>query len=270
MRIAYDNKASLKFERCRVEVIGFDFKLHGFFRRPLSISSYHITHFHTATEVYWGTRHQSLLPETVIIIPPHCDIRYGSRKGGCRHSWARVSGSQIKTMLTNYNLPIAEPILLENKQTTIKWLKLLHEELVAGEDANPHIVYHLFGVWLNQLARQHAMDQPNRIPTAFIQAKQKIQSDYLQPLALRDIAQSVGLSEAYLCVGFRKHFGVSPIAFLIRLRMLHAVGLLENIDLNISEVAALSGYDDHFHFSKLFKKHCGMSPNQYRKEHFGM
>ena len=45
--------------------------------------------------------------------------------------------------------------------------------------------------------------------------------------------------------------------------------LLEEGDKSIQEVAACVGYDDAYHFSKLYKKHFGISPSQTRKNQNG-
>jgi iron complex transport system substrate-binding protein len=40
---------------------------------------------------------------------------------------------------------------------------------------------------------------------------------------------------------------------------------LTDPSLSLREAAAATGYDDVYYFSKLFKKHHGISPGRYRK-----
>lgn len=47
--------------------------------------------------------------------------------------------------------------------------------------------------------------------------------------------------------------------------MTNAQYLLEQSAHNVSEVANIVGYDNPLYFSRLFKKHFGISPAQYRK-----
>ncbi len=56
----------------------------------------------------------------------------------------------------------------------------------------------------------------------------------------------------------------SPINYLIGVRLRQARYLLLDRQLQISEIARRVGYDDLFHFSKLFKKHFGLSPRALR------
>ncbi|HBI1921661.1 TPA: AraC family transcriptional regulator, partial [Enterococcus faecalis] len=39
--------------------------------------------------------------------------------------------------------------------------------------------------------------------------------------------------------------------------------LLKNDSLSVKEVAKTVGYEDAYHFSKLFKKYYGKSPSQF-------
>ena len=47
--------------------------------------------------------------------------------------------------------------------------------------------------------------------------------------------------------------------------MNNAVSLLETTDYNVTEISAIIGYDNPLYFSRLFKKHKGVSPSEYRK-----
>ena len=47
--------------------------------------------------------------------------------------------------------------------------------------------------------------------------------------------------------------------------MNNAESLLETTDYNVTEITAIIGYDNPLYFSRLFKKHKGVSPSEYRK-----
>ncbi|CAN5780758.1 hypothetical protein BH09VER1_BH09VER1_17710 [soil metagenome] len=83
---------------------------------------------------------------------------------------------------------------------------------------------------------------------------------------LGDLAKIAGLSPPYFCSQFKKTFGVSPMESLIHHRLHHAAHLLTNWNLNISEISAQVGYQDLFHFSKMFRKKFGMSPRKVRAQ----
>lgn len=75
------------------------------------------------------------------------------------------------------------------------------------------------------------------------------------------------LSPDYLSRIFRRVCGVSLISFIQQERMERAKELLrEPNGLPISEIAELTGYDSFAHFSKQFRRHTGISPNEYRRK----
>ncbi len=84
-------------------------------------------------------------------------------------------------------------------------------------------------------------------------------------LSLLEVAQSVSLSEKYLSTLFTKESGESFLAYLTAVRIQNAKRLIKTTDLKMYEVAATVGYATAEHFNRTFKKHVGVSPNEYKK-----
>lgn len=89
---------------------------------------------------------------------------------------------------------------------------------------------------------------------------------YNEKISLDRIAKNMYLSPFYVSKIFKSETGDTPINYLIQVRMEKAKQLLEK-DLNssIQDIALCVGYDDAYHFSKLFKKHFGEAPSKFRK-----
>lgn len=93
-----------------------------------------------------------------------------------------------------------------------------------------------------------------------------IEDHYSEKISLDQIAENMYLSPFYISRIFKGETGNTPIRHLINIRLEKAKGLLENgYQGSIQEVAALVGYDDAYHFSKLFKKKFGTAPSAVRK-----
>jgi transcriptional regulator GlxA family with amidase domain len=60
--------------------------------------------------------------------------------------------------------------------------------------------------------------------------------------------------------------GKTPSEYIRELRLARACDLLLTTNMPISLVGNLSGYNDQYFFSKIFKKHIGVSPQKYRKQ----
>lgn len=85
-------------------------------------------------------------------------------------------------------------------------------------------------------------------------------------ISLDQIAENMYLSPFYISKIFKSEVGDTPIRYLINIRLEKAKALLEEErGSSIQEIAAMVGYDDAYHFSKLFKKRYGISPSQARK-----
>ena len=99
-----------------------------------------------------------------------------------------------------------------------------------------------------------------------IAAAQKfIEENYRFPIHLRDIAQSVHLSEIYFHRIFTEAIGISPHQYLINCRIAAAKQLLLDTENSLSYVAETLGFGCQQYFNKVFKKETGMTPSQYRK-----
>ena len=93
-----------------------------------------------------------------------------------------------------------------------------------------------------------------------------IEDHYSEKISLDQMAENMYLSPFYISRIFKNETGNAPIRHLINIRLEKAKELLENgYPGSIQEVAALVGYDDAYHFSKLFKKRYGLSPSQARR-----
>ncbi len=92
-----------------------------------------------------------------------------------------------------------------------------------------------------------------------------IHSNYHVSITMDDIAESAHLSVNYFGHLFKEEVGVTPIQYLLNIRMEAARELLLT-DLNISEVARMVGINDPYYFSRVFSRANGASPLQYRKK----
>ncbi len=92
-----------------------------------------------------------------------------------------------------------------------------------------------------------------------------IQQDYRELRSIGTLARQCHISTGYLSRIFKKYAGESPSDILTRLKLNRAGELLLQDNLLIKEVADRIGYDDPYHFSRLFKNHYGMSPKHFRE-----
>jgi len=85
-----------------------------------------------------------------------------------------------------------------------------------------------------------------------------------EDLKLGDIACAAGMSPFHFARGFRKVMGQPPHRYLLMRRVDRARNLLTRTTDDIMTIARQVGFASQSHFSAVFKRHCGMTPSQYR------
>lgn len=91
-----------------------------------------------------------------------------------------------------------------------------------------------------------------------------LQLHYKEDITLQEIADRFFLSREYISRKFKQDYQSTITDYLTNIRMEKAKKLLENPYLKIYEVAYGVGYQNEKYFSKVFKKHQGFTPNEYR------
>lgn len=86
-----------------------------------------------------------------------------------------------------------------------------------------------------------------------------------QPTDLDRMARDLAVSRSTLCRRAREDLGMSVLRVHERVKIRWAETLLRDTELTVAEIAAHVGYSDAFYFSRVFKKHLGMSPRAYRR-----
>lgn len=95
-----------------------------------------------------------------------------------------------------------------------------------------------------------------------------VRMNYSRKTGIAEIAHNIGLDRSYMYSLFNEYLNISPQEFLINYRIEKACELMQGSGLSISEISRSVGYDDPLVFSKAFKNVKGLSPREYRKEHF--
>ncbi len=95
--------------------------------------------------------------------------------------------------------------------------------------------------------------------------KTYLENNYEKNITITQAALNFNISRAYLRNLFYNENGMSPQEYLINLRLRRAEFLLMNNEYSITKVAMAVGYNDVLQFSRIFKKHNGVSPTDYRK-----
>lgn len=104
-----------------------------------------------------------------------------------------------------------------------------------------------------------------RINPVIEKAKKYVDENYSSKITLEGICELLFISPSYFSSMFKHKTGLTFTHYLTNVRIARSKEILTLPDIKVYEVAMMVGYDDFRHFSKLFKKLEGVSPQQYRQ-----
>ncbi|MDH6365854.1 AraC-like DNA-binding protein [Enterococcus sp. PF1-24] len=142
----------------------------------------------------------------------------------------------------------------QNEEFQLMGKALLIEMLV--------LILRSFSQRSNDLVDQTLSKSEKRKQNLVNQTIYYLENRYDQEITLEQLAEIFYVSPTHLSKVFKEVTGSSPINYLIQIRLKHAKTLLKNESASIKEVAQTVGYEDAYHFSKLFKKYYGVAPSK--------
>lgn len=93
-----------------------------------------------------------------------------------------------------------------------------------------------------------------------------IEKEFANPsLCIPEISKSISASEVYMRKLFKETTGTNPVNFIQRRRIDHACRLLSETSISIQAVSEMSGFSDKDFFHRVFRKHTGKTPAEWRK-----
>lgn len=98
-----------------------------------------------------------------------------------------------------------------------------------------------------------------------LKAKQYIEKHYINPdLSLNLLAEHCNTSTSYLSRLFKNSFGINFVDYLNKYRIEKAKDLLDTTEETVCNIATATGFNSQQNFIRVFKKHVGLTPGQYR------
>ena len=86
--------------------------------------------------------------------------------------------------------------------------------------------------------------------------------NYNKPISIEQYAEEHIISKNWFIHCFKEVMKVTPMQYIVQLRIGVAKNYLEKSNKNITEIADSVGYDNPLYFSRLFTKYTGMSPKE--------
>ena len=94
-----------------------------------------------------------------------------------------------------------------------------------------------------------------------------IENHYKEDLKISQLCKMIGVDRTLLFRHFKKECGLSPQDYLINCRLKQAVFLMKESNLNLNQISYEVGFNTYSHFSGIFKKKFGKTPNEFQKNY---
>lgn len=92
-----------------------------------------------------------------------------------------------------------------------------------------------------------------------------LEKHFTSDVSMKEMAALAGLSSTQFNLRFRQLLRMTPTAYLMTLRLDLAQQLLNTTEQAIAAIGTSVGFYDQSQFTKVFKKHTGVTPKAYRQ-----
>jgi AraC-like DNA-binding protein len=139
------------------------------------------------------------------------------------------------------------------------WAKHLQKERHTQNPAE-QLLIEVFEKYIKQQKAR------KRTPVWAKEIKELIQDHIDTSISLKEISKSLDIHPAYLSREFSKYFdNLSFGEYIRKQRIEKAVDYLTTTSYSLTKVAYLTGFSDQSHFTRIFKKHTGKNPSEFKR-----
>ena len=184
-----------------------------------------------------------------------------------------VDGFTLTSGTNNNRLSDYFIINYKEKRNEIHFcLKLLLDEIKTKESGYETACRNLLELFLRIIKKHVNYDFST---TSYVRSnyecsriKEYIDNNFKKDITLDSLADYTHLNKYYLSHIFLDCYGIPPIKYLNQKRIEESKHLLVTTNYSILQIANIVGFSSQSYFSQIFKKSCGKTPLEYRKEFF--
>ena len=164
--------------------------------------------------------------------------------------------------------------LRDEQKDILRYLNAMVQEATSQSMSYELVCHNLLEILLIKILRHQHFDlevgKQSKAPKDISFIKHYLETYYHESIQLEDLASMTHLSRFYISHSFKKEIGMSPMEYLIDIRIKESKILLRTTNYSISQVADIVGFTTPTYFSKQFRKSTGISPTDYREQFQGV
>jgi len=164
--------------------------------------------------------------------------------------------------------------LRDEQKDILRYLNAMVQEATSQQMSYELVCHNLLEILLIKILRHQHFDlevgKQSKATKDISFIKHYLETYYHESIQLEDLASMTHLSRFYISHSFKKEIGMSPMEYLIDIRIKESKILLRTTNYSISQVADIVGFTTPTYFSKQFRKSTGISPTDYREQYQGV
>ena len=182
--------------------------------------------------------------------------------------WVHFTGRHVESILEYYGLPETENVFYTGTSPDYQWM---YRQMIQELQLCRSNYEELLSLMLRQIfiMINRYVVEGKKSGSEIERATHYFNENYNKQINIDEYAESRHMSTCWFIRSFKQILKVTPMQYILSLRMANAQSLLETTEYNISEIAEAVGYNNPLYFSRLFHKHVGVSPSEYRKMRSG-
>lgn len=183
--------------------------------------------------------------------------------------WVHFTGSNVKNILRSYGIKDDIRVFfagtsLEYERIFKRMISELQRRQADYEEILAVLLRYLLILIHRQLTRQRILKN-EYLDNEMDLAAQYFNDNYSSDLNIEEYAASRGMSISWFIRNFKEYTKTTPLQYIVSIRMANAQMLLETTTYSVTEIGRIVGYENPLYFSRIFHKHKGFSPSEYRK-----
>ncbi|MDQ6420077.1 AraC family ligand binding domain-containing protein [Paenibacillus sp. LHD-117] len=224
-----------------------------------------------------GSKHELGAGDTFLIQPEELVSYESDPDDPWRYRWIAFAGGMAAELVSAAGFQPGSPIanLPDRRRAAVLYNNIYRTFRNAGASASLQSAG-----WLQLLMALYRDHRADNAEDSGIRRQENedihrqvihyLSTQYSHPVSIEQMSEALGYNRAYLSRTFKQRAGMSPVSFLLKLRLDKAKLMLrERPELTVEQISASVGLQDALYFSKQFRKQFGQSPTSYRKEMFG-
>lgn len=183
--------------------------------------------------------------------------------------WVHFTGNDVKRILKEYGFSLSEHVFYTG---TSPEYQVLFRKIIQELQLCKPCYEELLSMLLRQIfiLTNRQFSEGNRL-NSYAQNEIELATHYFNEhyntnISIEEYAASKHMSPCWFIRNFKHYNKITPLNYILGLRITNAQNLLESTSYNVTEIASIVGYDNPLYFSRLFKKQTGLSPSDYRKQ----